>query len=67
MSWANELYKVYELAVGTEAAGGENPLLPVSHSTANAQIEITIDENGDLVSASAVSKENAVTIIPVMK
>lgn len=65
MSWANELYKVYELAVGTEAAEGESPLLPVSHSTANAQIEITVDDNGEFVSAAAVSKENAVTIIPV--
>lgn len=65
MSWANELHRVYELAVGTEAAGGENPLLPVAHSTANAQIEITIDESGEFVAASAVSKEDAVTIIPV--
>ncbi len=65
MSWTNELYKVYELAVGTEAADGDTPLLPVSHSTANAQIEITIDENGEYVSATVVSKENAVTIIPV--
>ena len=65
LSWANELYKVYELVVGTEAAGGETPLLPVSHSTANAQIEVTVDENGEFVSANTVSKENAVTIIPV--
>ena len=65
MSWANELYKVYESVVGTEVAGGETPLLPVSHSTANAQIEITIKEDGDFVSANALSKENAETIIPV--
>ncbi|SDA13169.1 CRISPR-associated protein Csd1 [Ruminococcus sp. YE71] len=65
MSWTNELYKVYELAVGTEAAEGETPLLPISHSTANAQIEITIDENGEFVSAAVVNKEDAVTIIPV--
>ena len=65
MSWTNELYNVYEKAVGTEKAEGENPLLPISHSTANAQIELTIDEEGEFVSASAVSKENAVTIIPV--
>lgn len=65
MSWTNELYKVYELAVKRGSRPGEPILLPVSHSTANAQIEVVIDENGEFISASAVSKENTVTIIPV--
>ena len=62
MSWTNELYKVYELAVGTK--GGES-MLPISHSTAQAQIEITINEDGEFVSAEIVDKANATTIIPV--
>lgn len=62
MSWTNELYRVYELAVGTEA---EKDMLPISHSTANAQIEITVNEDGDFVNAAVVDKENAETIIPV--
>lgn len=59
MSWTNELYRVYELAEGDEK------MLPISHSTANAQIEVTITEEGGFVSASLVSKEDARTVIPV--
>lgn len=62
MSWTNELYKVYELAVGTEEG---SDMLPISHSTANAQIEVTVNEAGEFVRAALVDKENAVTIIPV--
>ena len=39
MGWTNELYRVYELV----CSDPKNGLLPVSHSTANAQIEVTID------------------------
>ena len=41
MSWTNELYRVYELASVTDEGRG---MLPISHSTANAQIEVTISE-----------------------
>lgn len=60
MSWTNELYRVYDLAV---EAGID--MLPISHSTANAQIEITVSEEGEFIEAAAVEKENAVTVIPV--
>ncbi|MCR5599645.1 MAG: type I-C CRISPR-associated protein Cas8c/Csd1 [Ruminococcus sp.] len=62
MSWTNELYMVYERALNTDDG---KTMLPISHSTANAQIEITISDEGEAISASAVEKENAVTIIPV--
>lgn len=62
MGWTNELYKVYECALNTEEG---KTMLPISHSTAQAQIELTIDDNGEFVSASEVSKSNATTIIPV--
>ncbi len=62
MSWTNELYKVYELAVGTDEG---KTMLPISHSTAQAQVELTIDENGDFIDASEVLKSNATTVIPV--
>ena len=61
MGWTNELYAVYELACGDP----KSELLPVSHSTANAQIEVTIDEHGHFKGAIPIEKENAVTIIPV--
>ena len=41
-------------------------LLPVSHSTANAQIEVTLKQDGSFESARALSKEEGLnTIIPV--
>ena len=61
MSWANELYKVYDLAHSKKASD----LLPISHSTANAQIEVIIDEDGNFIDARPLEKEDAVTIIPV--
>lgn len=62
MSWTNELYRVYELAA---AAKDGSSMLPISHSTAQAQIEVTINECGEFVSASEIDKMNARTIIPV--
>ena len=62
MSWTNELYRVYELAVSTKDG---NSMLPISHSTAQAQIEVTVDEDGEFVRASLVSKDDAKTVIPV--
>lgn len=62
MSWTNELYKVYERVIETKDS---KTMLPISHSTANAQIEVTITEDGEFVKAAEVDKSNAVTIIPV--
>ncbi|MBP1549780.1 MAG: type I-C CRISPR-associated protein Cas8c/Csd1 [Oscillospiraceae bacterium] len=58
MGWTDELYKIYENNCG------EPDLLPVSHSTANAQIEITIDEEGNFKGARTVDKSEAETVIP---
>lgn len=65
MSWASELYKVYELALKSEPKSSKAVMLPVYHSTANAQIEVTIDESGEFMEAAAVSKDDTVTVIPV--
>lgn len=62
MSWTNELYRVYELAFDTEAG---KTMLPISHSTANAQVEVTVNEEGEFKNANLVEKADAVTIIPV--
>ncbi len=65
MSWAQELYRVYEQQCGKVFNDG-TVLLPVSHSTANAQIEVTLKQDGSFVSARALSKEEGLnTIIPV--
>lgn len=65
MSWSNELYNIYEFNSGRKFSDGEPIMLPVSHSTANAQIELTIDEDGNFMGAAAVDKSDAVTVIPV--
>lgn len=57
MSWTEELYAIYELNSSREYEGNEAKMLPVAHSTANAQIEITIDTNGNFKSANKVVKK----------
>ena len=65
MSWTDELYKVYEQQCKNEKMG-EIVLLPVAHSTANAQIEVSLKADGTFDSAKALSKEDGLnTIIPV--
>lgn len=67
MSWLNDLYQTYEAC--KDEVGiiqGERPtLLPIAHSTQNAQIEITLDGEGNFLRARRLEKEEAVTIIPV--
>ena len=65
LSWTQELYKVYEQQCGMDSDDGK-VLLPVSHSTANAQIEVTLKQDGSFVSARQLTKEEGLnTIIPV--
>lgn len=63
MSWTDELYKIYDLNITRD--NGQETLLPIYHSTANAQIELTVNENGEFVSARTLDKSESVTIIPV--
>lgn len=69
LSWTQELYKVYEQQLEQQRDKPFNDgsvLLPVSHSTANAQIEVTLKQDGSFVSARALTKEEGLnTIIPV--
>lgn len=68
MSWLLHLYETYESnldQVGkTEKKRDDREftLLPVSHTTQNAHIEVTIDEDGDFLRARTLDKEN--TLIP---
>ena len=64
MSWTDELYKIYEFNSDREFGENEPVMLPVAHSTANAQIEITIDLEGNFKGAKTVEKSDAVTVIP---
>ena len=60
-----ETYDVYADLAGV-VKNEQAVLLPISHSTFNAQIELTIDEDGNFRGAKKLEKgKDAVTIIPV--
>lgn len=66
MSWANKLLETYDICqseIGKIDAQGM--LLPIGHLTVKAQIEITLNEFGDFISANTVSDDDATTVIPV--
>ncbi len=68
MSWLLNLYQTYENnedQVGKWAKKGEDreyTLLPISHTTQNAHIEVTVDDSGHLLRAKAMKKVS--TLIP---
>ncbi|MCK4564063.1 MAG: type I-C CRISPR-associated protein Cas8c/Csd1, partial [Verrucomicrobia bacterium] len=66
MSWIDKLYRTYESNVeAVEISGGDDALLlPICHSTQNAQIEITIDDNGCFRRAMVIPKTDASTVVP---
>ena len=67
LAWMKVLadtYDTYENLVGV-CRDDQPVLLPIAHSTANAQIEITINAMGQLLACAKVEKGNEVTIIPV--
>lgn len=68
MAWLKTLADTYD--VYSELAGvvkNDQPvLLPLSHSTFNAQIEVTLDEEGNFIGSKKLDKgPDVITIIPV--
>ena len=66
MSWTSELYKIYDLErdiVGRKIDGVV--LLPLFHSSQNAQVEVTIFDDGTFSHAEIVDEEDKMTVIPV--
>ena len=64
MSWANALLETYENNVG-KYGEEKRTLAPISHTYVNVQLELTLNGDGEFVSAVVVDRENAVTLIPV--
>lgn len=70
MSWMNRLYDVYENNISqvgefiTRGEGQRFTLLPVSHVSQSAQIEVILDRDGNFFKAKVVPKEEARTIVP---
>ncbi|MCD7728270.1 MAG: type I-C CRISPR-associated protein Cas8c/Csd1 [Ruminococcus sp.] len=67
MSWISMLCKTYDnnASKAGRAEVGEKPLSRIAHMLANAQVEITIDENGNFQRATEVDKEDRQTLIPI--
>ncbi|MEL3958682.1 type I-C CRISPR-associated protein Cas8c/Csd1 [Caldifermentibacillus hisashii] len=70
MSWLLNLYETYESNVDQVGKiefkhnGNEFTLLPISHTTQTAHIEVQITEDGEFHSASIVDGADAITVIP---
>jgi CRISPR-associated protein Csd1 len=62
MSWLQRLHETYERCAGKEPDGIE-PLMPICHTTQQAQIEIVLDGSGVFRRASVLSEKNN-TLIP---
>ena len=70
MNWVNELVDLYNInndKIGIIESRGKKSyvLLPLFHTTVNAQITVTIDKNGKFMHADLVHKDDMLTIIPV--
>lgn len=71
MSWLLDLYETYEAnlkqvgKIEQKSNDQEYTLLPISHTTQTAHIEVRVTPNGDFHSAEVITdKNNAVTVIP---
>lgn len=68
MAWLKTLAETYETYADLAGVDKNDQavLLPISHSTFNAQVEVTIDQDGNFQGAKKLEKgRDAVTIIPV--
>lgn len=59
-----ETYNRCEDYVGKDGEERERPLVPVGHHSEKAHIEITIDQDGNLLEADPVKDKNPYTIVP---
>ncbi len=68
MSWMQKLSETYdncEPMVGYSTDENRRPLLPICHMTAQAHIEITVDQEGNFLRSRVITDKNdAMTIIP---
>jgi CRISPR-associated protein Csd1 len=63
MSWIRRLHETYENCAGREPEGAE-PMMPICHTTQQAQIEIVLDSEGAFKRASVLAKGTGATMIP---
>lgn len=70
MSWLLNLYETYESnldrvgEIEKDFFEKEFTLMPISHTTQTAHIEVFVTEKGEFHSAFVINKDDAITIIP---
>lgn len=70
MSWLLNLYETYESNLGRVGEiekkhnGQEYTLLPISHTTQTAHIQVNVTEDGEFHTAEFIDKSDANTLIP---
>ncbi|EEM13961.1 type I-C CRISPR-associated protein Cas8c/Csd1 [Bacillus pseudomycoides] len=70
MSWLLNLYETYQSnldrvgKIEKKYNGQEYTLLPISHTTQTAHIEVSITEDGEFHTAEIIDKSDASTLIP---
>ncbi len=64
MSWMSQLYATYEKNVGNGGRLGA-AITPIAHMNVNAQLEITLNLQGEFLGARSIPREDAVTLAPV--
>lgn len=65
MEQAYDTYRTMEKRYAGIYGEAAEPLVPISHQIINADIEITLNEAGNLLNACMVAKKNAAIIAPV--
>ena len=63
MSWIQRLHDTYEACKGQEPEGSQ-ALMPISHTTQQAHIEIVLDGSGNFRRATVLDKSVSTTMIP---
>jgi CRISPR-associated protein Csd1 len=67
MNWIEALYHTYnncESEVGAIKEGRDELLLPLAHTTQNANIELTLDQQAKFISAKVIPKKQQKTLVP---
>lgn len=67
MNWIEALYHTYNNCiseVGAIKEGSDELLLPLSHTTQNANIEVTLNSDANFISAKVIPKKQQKTLVP---
>lgn len=65
MNWMHDAAKIYDAVMdGRISESPDLPLVPISHTEANAHVEITLSADGVFLAARMIPKREATTILP---